>query len=187
MEPALHKLTVKQFQRMGEIGIFHEGDRIELIEGELFDMTPIGPAHAAIVNFLTAALVRAMGPAIANREIIVSTQNPIVLDEHNEPEPDFAILKPKSYRDALPRPDDILLLIEVSHTTLRYDRDIKIPLYARHDISEVWLIDVQGEALEIYLEPSSKGYQQIIRPATIGIVTPTLLPETSVDLAGLFA
>jgi Uma2 family endonuclease len=142
-----HRLTVHDFHRMGEAGILSINSRMELIEGEITDMAPIGSRHAAIVKQLMALFVRAVGA-----RAIVSVQDPIILGEYSEPEPDLALLRPRDdfYALALPRADDVFLIIEVADTTLRYDREIKIPLYARHGIPEVWLIDVEGRTLTIF-------------------------------------
>lgn len=179
-----HLLTVNDYHKMGEAGIFHEDDRLELIEGTLIDMAPIGSGHAGEVIRLNTVL----NTAFSGR-VLVSQQNPIRLGEHSEPQPDVAILRLREdfYRTSHPQPPDILLLIEVSDTTVRYDREIKIPLYARHGIPEVWLIDLQHEQVEIYRQPSVDGYRQILRPAKDERIAPALLPDTSLAISDLWS
>lgn len=179
-----HLLTLDEYHKMGEAGIFDEDDRLELIEGTLIDMAPVGSDHAGKVIQLNTVL----NTAFSGR-VLVSQQNPIRLGEHSEPQPDVAILRLREdfYRTSHPQPQDILLLIEVSDTTVRYDREIKIPLYARHDIPEVWLIDLPHEQLEIYRQPSHDGYRQILRPAKDERIAPALLPDTTLAISDLWS
>jgi Uma2 family endonuclease len=152
-----YRFSIQDYHRMGEAGILHEDSRVELIEGELVTMSPIGSAHVGTVLQLTGMLQKAVG-----EHALVSVQNPVVLDDYSEPEPDIALLKPHGdfYKSALPRPSDVLLLIEVADTTLRYDRAVKIPLYARHGIPETWLIDLENKHVTIFSSPSAQGYQE---------------------------
>ena len=148
------RFTVHDYHRMGEAGILHEDDRVELIEGELVEMTAIGTRHFSCVNRLTRMLVMNVGD-----EAIVSVQNPVRLNEYNEPQPDLTVIRPRDYRESLPKPEDVLLLIEVSDTTLAYDRGVKLPLYARAGIREVWIVDLPGETIERYTDPLKEGYR----------------------------
>jgi len=148
--------TVHEFHRMGEAGILHEDDRVELIEGEIVQMAAIGTRHFTCVNGLTRLLVRAVGD-----EAIVSVQNPVRLDEHNEPQPDLAVIRTRDYRISLPGPEDVRLLIEVSDTALAYDKNIKLPLYARSGIPEVWIVDLTNETIERHTNPSSDDYRNL--------------------------
>lgn len=148
------RFTVHDYHRMGEAGILHEDDRVELIEGELVEMTTIGTRHFSCVNRLTRMLVMNVGD-----EAIVSVQNPVRLNEYNEPQPDVTVIRPRDYRESLPMPEDVLLLIEVSDTTLAYDRGVKLPLYARAGIREVWIVDLAGEAIERYTDPLEESYR----------------------------
>jgi Uma2 family endonuclease len=115
-------------------------------------------------------------------------QNPVVLDDYSEPEPDIALLKPHGdfYKSALPRPSDVLLLIEVADTTLRYDRAVKIPLYARHGIPETWLIDLENKHVTIFSSPSAQGYQEERVQDDLTSISPQCLPDIVLDLSGLF-
>jgi Uma2 family endonuclease len=153
-----HCFTVAEFERMGEAGIFAKDARLELIEGEIVEMSPIGSRHAACVKFLSRYLNRAIGD-----EALVSTQDPIQLDDYSEPQPDVALLRLRDdfYRHAHPTPDDVLLIIEVADTTLDYDRLVKVPLYARAGIREVWIVNLPAEQIEIYAEPAGDAYQII--------------------------
>ena len=155
--PRRHRLTVSDFHRMGEAGIFAAGDRVELIDGEVIDMSPIGALHAAIVARLTAFLCRSVGSGV-----IVWCQNPIRLDEASEPEPDIALLRPRAdgYMSAHPGPEDVLVVIEVADTCLAYDLGVKVPLYARPGIPEAWVIDAATRQTRVFREPSAEGYRR---------------------------
>ena len=155
--PRRHRLTDSDVHRMGEAGIFAAGDRVELIDGEVIDMSPIGALHAAIVARLTAFLCRSVGSGV-----IVWCQNPIRLDEASEPEPDIALLRPRAdgYMSAHPGPEDVLVVIEVADTSLAYDLGVKVPLYARHGIPEAWVIDAATRQTRVFREPSAEGYRR---------------------------
>jgi Uma2 family endonuclease len=176
-------ITVSEYHRMGEVGILGERDRIELIEGELVAMSPIGSYHIGTVITLGHLLFSALGERAR-----VSVQNPVRLDEFNEPEPDFALLKPRAdaYRDAHPGPADVLLLIEVADTSLNYDRAVKRELYARHAIPEFWIVDLTSGEVEVCLDPKPDGYATVKRVGRDGILEPTLLPGVRIPLATLF-
>ena len=160
LQIARHCFTVVEFERMGEAGIFPEGARLELVEGEIVEMSPIGSRHAACVKFLSRFMNRAVGDLA-----LVSTQDPIRLDEFSEPQPDVALLRLRDdfYRHAHPTPADVLLVIEVADTTVDYDRLVKVPLYAKAGIKEVWLVNLPAAEIEIYADPSSGMYQTIIQ------------------------
>lgn len=157
------KFSVEEYYRMAEAGIFTEDDRVELIEGEIVEMTPIGGRHAACVNRLNALLVREAGDAA-----IVSVQNPVRLSERIEPQPDLTLLRPRDdfYAEGHPTPKDVLLVMEVSDTTLSYDREVKIPLYARSGIPEVWVVDlISGAEILAYSRPVGGAYEAVSRAA----------------------
>jgi Uma2 family endonuclease len=149
------QFTVGDYARMRETGIFSEDDRVELIDGEVRPMTPIGPLHAAIVNRLTRLLGQYLGTTA-----IVSVQNPVRLSNYSEPQPDVMVLRPRQdfYAKAHPQPEDVWILIEVADTTVAYDRDEKLPRYAAAGVPEVWLIDVSRQAIEQYSEPGQDRY-----------------------------
>ena len=152
------RFSVDEYYLMAKAGILHEDDRVELIEGEIVDMAAISSKHQACVD-RTAQLFfqRADGRAI------VRVQGPIRLSEYSEPQPDIALLRPRAdfYAASHPGPPDVLLVIEVSLTSEEYDRQVKIPLYARAGIPEVWLVDLEGGSIEVYREPSSEGYRLV--------------------------
>ena len=164
--------TADEFHKMAEAGILHEDDRIELIEGELIEMAAIGTRHFTCVNTLNRFLVRSVGD-----EGIVSVQNPVRLHEKLEPQPDLVVLRNKDYSEALPGPEDVLLLIEVSDTTTRYDRETKLPLYARSGVQEAWVVDLQNRAVERHTEPSESGYRLVRRAGKGGSLPSEALPK----------
>ena len=177
-----HRWTVAEYHRMAEVGLLHEDSRVELIDGEIIEMAPIGSEHAGHNNYLMSCLAhRLYGKAI------VAGQNPVILGGYEEPQPDIALLRWRNdyYRTAHPHAEDVLLIIEISDSTLRYDHDVKIPLYAKNGIPEVWLLDIQNRQLEIQREPINGVYQQRdCRRA--GQIAPILCPDAVIDLAELF-
>ena len=152
------RLNVSQYHQMSEAGIFSENDKVELINGEIIEMSPIGRRHAACVDRINRLFSNILGI-----KVIVRVQNPIILNNLSEPEPDIALLKPRAdfYESGHPQPQDIFLLIEVADSSLEYDRDVKIPLYASSGISEVWLVDIYEQVIIVYRYPSENGYSDI--------------------------
>lgn len=179
-----HRLTVHEFHKMGEAHILPPEARVELIDGELIDMAPIGPDHAGIVNQLNRLLTFAVGD-----KAVISIQNPLVLDDYHEPQPDIAVLKFRDdfYKRSHPRPEDVLLLVEVADSSTRQDRNSKIPMYASTGIPEVWLVDILQSVVEIYRDPGPKGYQTLLRPADLGQLVLTQFSDIQVDLSGIFS
>jgi Uma2 family endonuclease len=165
--------TVEEYHQMGQAGIFTEGDRVELIDGEIVEMAPIGSRHAACVARLTALFSRVQGRSI------VWVQNPIRLGEHSEPQPDVAILRLRHdfYSQVYPTPQDILLIIEVADSSLDYEREVKVSLYARAGISEVWLVDLPAERVTIYRRPLTQGYQELQKVSRTEELAPEAFPE----------
>jgi Uma2 family endonuclease len=176
-------ITVAEYHRMGEVGILGERDRVELIEGELVAMSPIGSYHTGTVNKLNHSLVHAVG-----EHAIVSVQNPVRLDDLSEPQPDFALLKsrPDFYQDTPAQPADVLLLIEVADTSLNYDRAVKRALYARHAIPEFWIVDLTSGEVEICRDPKPDGYAAVQRVGRDGAAEPELLPGVRIQVSTLF-
>ena len=156
VEPVLHKLSIEAFNALWRAGHLGEGDRVELIDGLILDMAPIGRPHMSLVNRLTRWLVNAVGD-----RGVVSVQNSIVLPPWSQPQPDLAVLAPAFFalRGDLPQARDVLLLIEVADSSLAFDRGRKRALYAREGIAEYWVVDVAGCAIEVYREPSPDGYR----------------------------
>lgn len=152
------KFTVQQYHQMNELGILTERDRVELIQGEILQMSPIGRRHAACVDRLTERLI-----LLLSNRAIVRSQNPIRLSNNSEPQPDITLLRRREdfYAESHPQPADTFLIIEVSDTTADFDREIKIPAYAEENIAEVWLIDLNAQQIEVYRQPTPQGYQNI--------------------------
>jgi Uma2 family endonuclease len=182
--PEKHRLSVADYHRMGEAGILGPNMRCELIEGEIIDMSPIGSRHAGVVRMLSERLTHA-----TKTQAVVSTQAPVILSDLSEPEPDIALLKPRSdfYKKEHPHPKDVLLIIEVADASLRYDRDTKIPLYARSGITEVWLVDLQAKKLEVFQELAGDRYTNIQTHEAQKPLAPHALREAAITISDLFA
>lgn len=153
---AKYWITADEYERMGEAGIFHPDARLELLEGEIYQTSPIGIPHASCVKFLSTLLNR-----LFNGKLLVSVQDPIRLSDLSEPQPDLALLRWREdfYRHAHPTPADVLLVIEIADSTVETDRSFKVPLYARAGISEAWLVNLPDERIELFAEPSGGAYQ----------------------------
>jgi Uma2 family endonuclease len=171
-EVTRRRFTVHDYHRMAEVGILHEDDRVELIEGDIVEMAAIGSRHAMCVIRLTRLLV-----PLAGDWALVSPQNPVRLSERLEPQPDMTVIRARDYEGSLPGPEDVLLLIEVSDTTLSYDRNVKLPLYARAGIPEVWIVDLAGEVIERHTGPSGDSYRHVERARRGEEVRSAALPE----------
>ena len=152
------RFTVDEYYRMAEVGIFSEDDRVELIDGAVVDMVPIGAPHAGVIIRLNHLLSRLVGD-----RAMISPQNPVRLSDYSEPLPDVMLLRPRPdfYTSAHPGPGDVLLLVEVADSSAEYDRSVKVPLYARHGVPEVWLVDLQRQLVEIYRDPAPAGHREI--------------------------
>ena len=158
LELQRRQFTVQEYHQMAEVGILTEDDRVELIAGEIVEMAPIGIPHAGCVrrlNMIFNDLLRG--------KVIVDTQNPIDLSDDSEPEPDLILLRWRDdcYAEKHPQPEDILLLVEVADSTIKYDREIKIPLYAENGISEAWLIDINQQLIAVYRQAEGNSYQNM--------------------------
>jgi Uma2 family endonuclease len=166
--------TVDEYHLMAEAGIFSEDERIELLEGDIAAMPPIGSYHASRV----AKLGRLFETILGN-SVIVWIQNPVHIDAYSEPEPDVALLKPQPdfYAKAHPTPEDVLLVVEVADTSLDKDYDIKLPLYARAGIREVWIINLRTRCVEIYTEPGYDNYETIRRFHKEKMLVSEVFPE----------
>ncbi len=178
----LHRFTVDDYYRMADTGVIPPGARVELIEGQIVDMMPIGPFHSGTVNRLTRLLTR-----LSRGRWLVSVQNPIRLSEHSEPQPDLALLRPvdDDYTSRHPGAEDVFWLVEVADSTLEFDRTEKLPIYARAGIPEIWLLNLMEEALEIFREPAFTGYAShlVLRPGDE--VRPSAFPDTALNVSEL--
>lgn len=168
--------TADEFHRIAEAGILREDDRVELVDGEIVEMTPIGSHHAACVDRLNLLLQRSV-----DGRGIVRVQGPIRLDAHSEPQPDLSVLTSRTdfYASAHPTPSNVLLVVEVADTSARYDRDIKVPLYARAGIPETWLVDLLNARVEIFTQPTPHGYEQSRRAGRGETLTSSSMPAVS--------
>lgn len=153
------QFTIGEYARMGEAGIFTEDDRVELIEGEIIKMSPIGSRHAACVDRVVNTLLA----RLAGERAIVRVQSPIILDDYSEPQPDVTLLKLRAdfYAQGHPTPADVLLIVEVADSSIEIDRDIKLPLYARAGIPQVLLVNIPAEVVESYSDPLNDAYQNV--------------------------
>ena len=157
VEVVKRHFTIEEYYRIAAAGVLREDDRVELIEGEIIKMNPIGSRHAACVGRLSKLLERRGGD-----HAIVWTQNPVEINDYSEPAPDVTLLRLRDdfYAHAKPVPGDVLLIIEVSDSTINYDRKVKAPLYARAGIPEMWLVNLPEEVIEVYTHPLNGTYQE---------------------------
>ena len=168
---------------MGEGNVFAPDARLELIEGEIIEMAPIGSPHAAAVTILARQLSRE-----ASDRAIVWVQNPVRIGDRSMPQPDIALLKPRAdtYARSHPVPADVLLLIEVSDTTLRFDVATKTPLYAKAGIVEAWVVDVENAAVQVFRDPNTSGYRTSFTVAGGERVSARAMPGVGVTVSELF-
>ena len=174
--------TVDEFYRIIEAGIFPEGQRVELIDGEIIEMSPIGTRHAVCVNRATTFLTEAF-----RRKAIVSIQNPLRLGEFTEVLPVVVVFKPRAdfYASERPTPADVLFLVEVADTTLRYDRNVKVPRYAAAGIAEVWIEDLKGDSLLVYRDPAEKTFKTSLTLHRGDSVSPLAFPAVKFKVEDL--
>lgn len=173
------RFTIDDYHRMAEAGVLSEDDRVELLEGEVIVMSPIGNRHAACVE----RLVDRLKAAVSGRAM-VRAQNPVVLSPDSEPEPDLAVVKPRDdyYASQTPGPRDVYFLVEVAETSLEEDRAVKVPLYARHGVPEAWLVDLAAGRVEVFSDPAAEGYRSVERCETGMTVTARSFPGLSITV-----
>ena len=174
----------EEYHRMGEVGILKRSDHVELIRGEIVEMSPMGPRHYAFVNNLTRLLVVRL-----TDRAIVAVQGPIVLAEDSEPEPDIAVIRHRTvpYKEREAFREDALLLIEVAESSLAYDRSTKLRLYAEAGIPEYWVVDCLAESVEIHRGPDAGRYRDVSRVEGAASVSPQAFPDVVLTLADIFA
>ena len=179
-----HRVTVDEYYRMAETGLIAPDARTELIEGEVIEMPPIGSPHAAAVSQLQGLLYSATRGRAGLR-----VQNPIRLDNYSEPQPDLTVVLPRKdfYRSSHPLPADTLLVVEISQSTLRLDLKVKVPLYARHQVPEVWVVDLEHNRIHFFRSPKNGVYTDVSFTDKPAVVALTALPGVTVDLSELFA
>ena len=172
--PPKRKFNVDDYYRMADAGIFHEDDRVELLDGEIYEMTPIGDGHAGTVNWLSSVFTRRLGD-----RAVVSPQNPVRLSDYSEPQPDVAVLRRREdfYRSGKPRPGDVFLIVEVAKSSLDYDRLTKLPRYADAGILEVWIVNLADDQLEVYRKPGEGGYGERVILVRGDSIAPEALPD----------
>jgi Uma2 family endonuclease len=178
-----HRFTVADYSRMAEAGILDEDDRVELLGGQVVDMSPIGPPHASTVD----ALGEAFAPLVVARRVTVRTQNPLALGEYDEPEPAVAVVRPRADRYATGHPGaaDVLLLVEVAETSLARDQWAKAALYAAAGIREVWVVNLPDRVLEVCRAPGPAGYRDRQPHERGARVAPLAFPELQLAVADL--
>ena len=176
--------TAEQFFQMIATGILTKDDRVELLEGEILEMTPIGLGHAAC----TANLLRIFILGIDGRGIVWPSGT-IHLSDRSAPQPDLAVLRPnpRKYRDAYPVPEDALLLVEISDSSLRRDRELKLPLYARPGIHEYWIVGVQDEVVDVYTSPANLTYASAHTFRRGEFISPAAFADVIVTVDEVFA
>ncbi len=179
VEVARRHFTVDEYDRFIEAGFFGPEERLELVDGEIVAINPIGVRHAACVTRLTTLLSAGLrGGAL------VSVQNPVVLGERQEPQPDLAVLRHRDdyYATCRPGPSDVRLLIEVADTTMTFDRAVKVPRYAAAGVPEVWLVDLQRDAVLVYQGPTAEGYTITPTARRGEPLAPLAFPDVSIDV-----
>ena len=185
--PKDHLINVDEYYRMVQAGMLAPDARVELFEGKVIDRAPIGSRHAGTVNKLSRLFSRVIG-----EQAVLSLQSPVRLSDRSEPQPDISLLKPRAdyYGKSHPTPADVLLLIEVSDTTLQFDRGQKLALYAKHSIPEVWVVDLENNQLHCMREPDSEtgggSYRSTISLHPSQNVAVAALPDVRIELAALF-
>jgi Uma2 family endonuclease len=181
--PAKHRFTVGQYYKMAEVGILDIEQRTELIDGEIIEMSPIGTKHAACLSKM-ADLLRDRTRDLA----AVRQQNPVRLSDRSEPQPDIAVVSDRQdyYADKHPTPSEIFLLIEVSDSTLKYDREVKAPLYARAGIPELWIANLEAQVFEVYRQPNDTGYQEVQIYGKGEVINLQMLPDIAIAVDDIF-
>ncbi|MDR3378312.1 MAG: Uma2 family endonuclease [Verrucomicrobiae bacterium] len=179
---AQHRFNVREYYRMAETGVLPPQARVELLDGRIIDMSPIGPFHGGVTKYLINILTTA-----ARGRWLVSAQDPIHLDDHSEPQPDLMLLNPAAdfYRNRHPQPEEVLLLVEISDTTLQLDQEEKLPAYGRAGIAEVWLVNLTELTVEVYREPNFTGYGSKTVFRSGDQARSLAFPDLTVDVAEL--
>lgn len=173
------RFTVEEYERMGEVGVFAPDERVELLDGEVVAMSPIGPKHASVVDVLAEELVLLLA-----RRASVRVQNPVRLPPRSEPQPDIVVARRRrdAYRSAHPTAEDTLLVVEVADSSLRIDRAVKLPIYASQGIVEVWIVDLAGDVVHVHTDPVDGGYRDVRTLGRGQRLAPVALPDAVLDV-----
>ena len=176
MEVSRKRFTVEDYYRMANAGILAPGDRVELIDGEIIQMSPIGTRHLGCVNATNAVFLDAF-----KGRAVISGQNPVQLSDFTEPQPDIVLLKVRNdfYRGKHPEAADALLVVEVSDTTLAYDRDVKLSYYAAAGIPEVWIEDLNSDRILVYRNPFEGIYEVHLTLSRNESISVQAFPDTA--------
>ena len=177
-----HRFNVKEYYRMAETGVLPPDARVELLDGKVIDMSPIGPFHGGVTDYLNEVFAAASKGRWRTR-----VQNSLRLDDHSEPQPDLVLARPAPdfYRKRHPQPEDVFLLVEVSDSTLETDQEDKIPTYGRAGIPEVWIVNLNELTVEVYREPNFTGYGSKTVLSAGAQANPLAFPDVAVDVAEL--
>ncbi len=178
------RFTTQEYEQIIAAGVIGEDDRLELLEGEIVEMSPIGPSHSGCVLKLTEQLYKLQSP-----QIMVRVQDPIRLGKFSVPQPDISVVHRRSdyYTKSHPEPEDILLLIEVAESSLSYDRELKLPLYARAGIPEVWIANPLGQVIEVYRSPEGGGYRDKRQLRRGDVLTALNIPELNLTVDSILS
>lgn len=180
--PKAYRFTVEEYYQLGEVGILQEDDRIELIDGSLIIMSPVGSRHSATVNKINRIFIRRL-----EENVLLSPQNPFILSEYSGPESDNLLCEPREdfYRDALPRSQDVLLVIEVADSSLRFDRNVKAPLCAKAGIKDFWIGNLVENQFEIHRQPGPETYGDVAIKHPGDTISPLAFPQEAFAVAEL--
>ena len=175
--------TLDEYHRLGQVGILTEDDRVELIEGEIIQMPPIGSDHASVVDILAQQFIRGLDPSLGQ----VRVQNPITLEGRSEVQPDLVVARAAAdrYRSHNPSAEEVLLVIEVADSTLRFDSHVKLPLYASASVPEVWIVNLVSRAVEVFREPSEAGYGESRTIKRGESISPASFPGLSIAVSDI--
>jgi len=181
-DATLHRFSVRDYYRLAEKGVLRPGARLELLDGRITDKSPIGPLHGGVVKRLNRLFHRA-----SQGRWLLAVQDPVHLEDHSEPQPDLMLLRPAAddYDSRHPSPEDVFLLIEVSDSTLETEREVKLPVYGRAGIAEVWIVDLIHGTLEVYREPHAAGYahKEVLHRGDSA--APARFPDAVIEVATL--
>lgn len=178
-QPVNLRFTVDEYYKMIELGLIKDYEKAEIIDGELIKKMTVGNRHALLVDLLTEFFIKN-----TPENVRVRIQNPLRISDYNEPEPDIALTDLTKYDGKRhPRPAETLLVVEVSDTTLKYDRDVKLALYAEAEIPEVWIVNLPNNIIEVHQKPSNGIYQltEIFKPGDI--LASSVLPELKLEVS----